>query len=582
MFARRGKRESDMAELIGQKLGQYGILSVLGEGGMSTVYRARQASIQRDVAVKVIEAKMTNDTAFLKRFEREAQLIASLSHTHIVKVFDYGQQNNVIYLVMELLSGGSLNELLQKGPLAPDRVFRLVDQVTSALDYAHQKGVVHRDLKPQNLMFDESGNVLLTDFGLARLVNQTSAMTQTGLTLGTPAYMSPEQWTHDSVDGRSDIYAFGITLFQMITGKLPFNGDTPYRLMYQHLYDQPPSVLTINPRLPAGLDLVIMQALAKDPDTRFNTAGEMAAAFRAAVTNPVRMQNRAQTGPLQSRPQTGPLPTLALTPAQTGPLPKLIKRLAIEAGHVRTDPRDIAQVYVPAGQFSMGSTAQPNARGDEQPIHDVRISSAFWLDQYAVTNTAYKAFVEDGGYAKSQYWSNNGWQWLTVNGISGPGNYTGFAEPQQPRVGVSWYEADAYARWRGGRLPTEAQWEYAARGSQGLIYPWGNVFQDTLANVRGTRTKPVGTYPDGKSWIGAYDLAGNVWEWVADWYDEDYYAQSNGLDPVGPATGSTKVLRGGSWSHNQDMARGASRRREAALTRENYIGFRIITPAATE
>ena len=144
-----------MTDLIGQKLGQYDVLSVLGEGGMSTVYRARQTSIQRDVAIKVIEAKISNDPDFLRRFERESQLIASLSHTHIVKVFDYGRQNNLIYLVMELLSGGSLNDTLNKGPLTPDRVFRLVDQVTSALDYAHNKGLVHRDLKPQNLMFDD-------------------------------------------------------------------------------------------------------------------------------------------------------------------------------------------------------------------------------------------------------------------------------------------------------------------------------------------------------------------------------------------------------------------------------------------
>ena len=558
-----------MTDLIGQKLGQYDVLSVLGEGGMSTVYRARQTSIQRDVAIKVIEAKISNDPDFLRRFERESQLIASLSHTHIVKVFDYGRQNSLIYLVMELLSGGSLNDTLNKGPLTPDRVFRLVDQVTSALDYAHNKGLVHRDLKPQNLMFDEAGNILLTDFGLAMLVNQTSAMTQTGLTLGTPAYMSPEQWTHDSVDSRSDIYAFGVTLYQMLTGKLPFNGDTPYRLMYQHLYEMPPSVLTINPRLPPGLDLVVTQALSKDRETRFNTAGEMAAAFRAAVA-----------GPARARAQTGPLNTLMLTPAQTGPLPKLIKRLVTEPGRVRTDPHDISQVYVPAGTFTMGSLAQANARGDEQPAHEVRISSGFWLDQYAVTNTAYKAFVEHGGYTKSQFWSNSGWQWLSANGISGPGNYTGFAEPQQPRVGVSWYEADAYARWRGGRLPGEAQWEYAARGPQALIYPWGNTFQETLANVRGTRTKPVGSYPEGKSWIGALDMAGNVWEWVADWYDEDAYGQSYGPDTTGPTAGKTKVLRGGSWRHDQNAARSAARRHDGASSRDDYIGFRIITHAA--
>ena len=576
-----------MAGLIGQRLGQYGILSVLGQGGMSTVYRARQLSIHRDVAIKVIEARVSQDDDFLKRFEQEAQLIATLSHTHIVKVFDYGRQDTKIYLVMELLSGGTLNDMLQKGPLPPDRVFRIVDQATSALDYAHQKGVVHRDLKPQNLLFDEAGNVLLSDFGLAMLVNQTSAMTQTGLTLGTPAYMSPEQWTHNSVDSRADIYAFGVTLYQMITGKLPFAGDTPYRLMYQHLYEVPPSILTINSRLPVALDMVLQQVLAKDPAFRFNTAGELATAFRAAVT-PAR-----RTGPTAPRmAPTGPLsPSVAFPPGDnTGALPRVTgplsakgnNRLTIEAGRLRTDERGVTQVYTPAGTFQMGSLAQPNIRTDEQPAHEVRLSSGFWLDQYTVTNAAFLDFVADGGYSKSQFWSNAGWQWLSINGIIEPGTYTGFAEPRQPRVGVSWYEADAYARWRSGRLPSEAQWEYGARGSQALIYPWGNTWQDGLANVRGLRTKPVGSYPEGKSWVGALDMAGNVWEWVADWYDEEAYVQSSNVDPTGPATGKTKVLRGGSWRHDQNVARGAARRHDGTLSRDDYIGFRIISPVVVE
>ncbi len=555
-----------MTELIGQKLGQYDILGVLGEGGMSTVYRGRQLSIQRDVAIKVIKAQKTNDPAFLKRFEQEAQLIASLSHTHIVKVFDYGRQSGLIYLVMELLKGGTLNDLLDKGPLPPARIFRLMDQVTSALDYAHQKGIVHRDLKPQNLMFDESGNALLTDFGLATLVNQTSAMTQTGLTLGTPAYMSPEQWQHDAVDSRADVYALGVTLFQMLTGKLPFNGDTPYRMMYQHLYENPPSILTYNSRFPPGLDLVIAQALAKDRELRFNTAGELAIAFRAAVASPER----------KAAP-TAPLPTLVLNSAQMGVLPK-ITPLTMKAGRRRTDEREVAQVYVPPGSFVMGSAGQLNTRGDEQPAHEVRITHGFWLDQYTVTNSSYQTFIDEDGYTRSQFWSNSGWQWLSVNHITGPGNYTGFMEPQQPRVGVSWYEADAYARWRGGRLPTEAQWEYAARGSRAVIYPWGDTFQETLANVRGTRTKPVGTYPGGVSWVGAHDMAGNVWEWVADWYDENFYTQSDGDDISGPTSGKNKVVRGGSWRHDQNMARAAARRQDGASSRDDYIGFRIVSP----
>src|SRR5262249_39710067 len=157
---------------------------------------------------------------------------------------------------------------------------------------------------------------------------------------------------------------------------------------------------------------------------------------------------------------------------------------------VRADDHGIQQVWVPSGSFLMGSEGGLETRSDEQPLHEVHISSGFWLDQYAVTNATYQEFVEDNGYTTRQYWSNSAWISLTDNHIKGPGDYTGFAGAQQPRGGVSWYEADAYARWRGGRLPTEAQWEYAARGPQALIYPWGNDYQDKLANVRSTRTKP--------------------------------------------------------------------------------------------
>src|SRR5450432_903573 len=229
-----------MADLIGQHLGQYEITGLLGVGGMATVYRARQSSIQRDVALKVIESKLSHDSDFLKRFEREAQMIASLNHAHILKVFDYGRDKDVVYLVMELLRGGSLADVMTRGALRLDKTVRVLEQVAPALDYAHHKGIIHRDLKPQNLLLDEAGNTLLTDFGLAKLINETAAMTQTGLAMGTPAYMSPEQWMSDNVDGRTDIYALGIILFQMLTGSLPFNAESPHRFMYLHLNELPP------------------------------------------------------------------------------------------------------------------------------------------------------------------------------------------------------------------------------------------------------------------------------------------------------------------------------------------------------
>src|SRR5258708_5493734 len=558
-----------MVDLIGQHLGQYEITGLLGEGGMATVYRARQTSIQRDVALKVIEASMSHDEEFLKRFEREAQLIASLNHAHILKVFDYGREKDVVYLVMELLRGGSLADVLRKGALRIEVTVRGLDQIAPALDYAHRKGIIHRDLKPQNLLLDEAGNVLLTDFGLAKLINDTAGMTQTGFAMGTPAYMSPEQWMSNDIDSRTDIYALGVILFQMLIGALPFNSDSPHHFMYLHLNEAAPSLRGFKADAPPALDLVLQQALAKDRNKRFNTAEELAHAFKSALSR--------KTAP---RPTPQAPPTIILPTEAPSAAPK-IKRLQLVAGSLRMDEHGIVQVWVPAGTFLMGSAPRADARSDEQPEHEVHIMAAFWLDQYAVTNEAYRAFIEDEGYSKRQYWSNAGWQWLATNGITGPGDYVGFAEAQQPRVGVSWFEADAYTRWRGGRLPTEAQWEYAARGPQSLIYPWGNDYQDKRANIRGTRTKPVDSFPEGKSWVGAEDMCGNVWEWVADWYDEVFYQQEIGIDPVGPTEGKTRVLRGGSWQHDKNLARSAARRHDGPASRDDYIGFRIVGLAAT-
>src|SRR5579864_775586 len=207
-----------IGSLVGQRIGTYEIVALLGKGGMAEVYRARQqlgGRVVRDVALKLIDARLSLTPEFIARFEREAQTLVSLSHPHILKVFEYGQQNDLLYLVMELLSGGSLAERVREGALPFDSVLRIADQIGQALDYAHGKGIVHRDLKPQNVLLDEVGNAFLTDFGIVKLINETTALTSSNVSIGTPAYMSPEQWTGGTVDARSDLYSFGVMLFEM-------------------------------------------------------------------------------------------------------------------------------------------------------------------------------------------------------------------------------------------------------------------------------------------------------------------------------------------------------------------------------
>ncbi len=273
-----------MTDLTGRTLGNYEILSLLGEGGMATVYRARQTNIQRYVAIKVIKATSGNIEQFAQRFEREVQTIAALNHPHIIKVFDYGHEGNLAYLVMEYQPGGSLADLVEKGAVPFARASKLLDQIASALDYAHRQGIAHRDLKPQNVLLDADGNAILTDFGLAKVLNADSSLTQSGTVMGTPAYMSPEQWQGTAIDSRADIYALGILVFEMLTGKLPFTGDTPFNVMHKHIYDQPPSINGYRPELPFAIDQVIKKALAKDRDQRYATAGEFAQAFKTVST----------------------------------------------------------------------------------------------------------------------------------------------------------------------------------------------------------------------------------------------------------------------------------------------------------
>ncbi len=273
-------------DLSGQHLGQYEIMSVLGTGGMATVYRAQQTlagRVKREVAIKVIESQFASDEDFVARFEREAQLIISLSHAHVLKVFDYGQDNDVVYLVMELLSGGSLAGLISNGALPVDKVNNLLRQIADALDYAHHKGIIHRDLKPGNVLLDESGDAFLSDFGIAKLLDSNQTLTQSGVMVGTPLYMAPEQWQGKAVDGRADIYALGIILFEMLTTIQPFKADTPYSTMHKHLNEPLPSVLAIRPDLPANIQGVLNKALAKNADDRFNTAGDLASAFRLTL-----------------------------------------------------------------------------------------------------------------------------------------------------------------------------------------------------------------------------------------------------------------------------------------------------------
>jgi formylglycine-generating enzyme required for sulfatase activity len=262
---------------------------------------------------------------------------------------------------------------------------------------------------------------------------------------------------------------------------------------------------------------------------------------------------------------------------------------ALDAGTAQRDAHGVAQVWVPAGRFTFGSAAgsivpptwaAAEFKG-EQPAHEVRITHGFWIDQGEVTVEEYAAFVAGGGYAHREVWSDDGRAWLRRQGHAPLPAPCITQQPREPQVCVSWYEAEAYAAWRGGRLPTEAEWEYAARGPASSVYPWGNVYDPTRANLAGSDGPvPVGTYPAGASWVGAVDLAGNAMEWVADWYSDEGHGSGVSDDPTGPATGAIKVEKGGWWGAPDPafVSRGAYRHFEdPPFYADHHIGFRIVT-----
>ena len=248
------------------KIGRYEIKGQLGDGGMAIVYRAYDPFFGREVAIKVIKAVFSADKSFRERFEREAKVIASLEHPAIVPVYDFGAQNGQLYLVMRLMVGGSLAERVQKALFSLAQATLLIERLAPALDMAHQQGIVHRDLKPANILFDQQGNPYIADFGLVKL-HQQSALSQTGMLMGTPAFMSPEQARGErDIDQRSDIYALGAMLFTILTGQPPYEADNALGLAYKHIHNPIPSACALRAELPVSCDRVIQRAMAKEAE----------------------------------------------------------------------------------------------------------------------------------------------------------------------------------------------------------------------------------------------------------------------------------------------------------------------------
>jgi serine/threonine-protein kinase len=275
-----------MSALVGRKLGKYTLESQLGEGGMAAVFRSHHPQFNRAVAIKILPPTIGQDPSFRGRFEREGRTIASLNHPSIIRVYDIDEADGLFYMVMDLLPGGTLEARLREGGLDRKWSADVVAKMADALDYAHARGVIHRDTKPSNILLDAEGQPVLADFGIARLVQSEGEpnLTSAGMVMGTPAYMAPEQLNGGQPDARSDIYSLGVVLYQLLAGRAPFTGDT-MAVVTAHLTKQPQALRELQQDLPPALDAVVLQALAKQPEHRFKSAGVFAQALRSAAAD---------------------------------------------------------------------------------------------------------------------------------------------------------------------------------------------------------------------------------------------------------------------------------------------------------
>ena len=587
---------------------RYRIVSLLGQGGMGAVYRAWHLHLNLPVAVKEMVPQPGLDVNTLaqlrQQFQQEAAILARLNHPHLVGVIDFFEEGNNVYLVMHFVAGESLSDRIEReGALPETQVLAWADQLLDALEYCHGRGIIHRDIKPQNVVITPEGQATLVDFGLVKLWDPNDPRTRTAMRgIGTPEYAPPEQHSTQPghTDPRSDLYSLGATLYHALAGQAPQTASE--RMAFP---DQFAPVRALNPHVSSEMEAVVLKAMQLPVANRFKSVVEMRAVLGGGTVAPLKRKPTSQHQVTRAMPKAQPatqfrklargcvwaLGGVTLLALTIGLLvvvgDKLIpteKPTEIpteiptpSAGDIWTRPADgMVMIYVPAGMFRMG---QGGIHDDEQPAHSIALDD-FWVDQTEVTNGQYKQCVKVGNCVPP---TENDSQTRSTY-------YDDDIYDDYPVIHVSWHQANAYCEWAGGRLLTEAEWEYAARGSESYAFPWGDVFDGERLNYCDANcaldqaqksvddgyadTAPVGSYPDGASWCRALDLAGNVWEWVADWYDSNYYGDSPTRNPEGPSSGEFRVLRGGSWTDAVSVTHSANRRKSYPDDTFNNVGFR--------
>ncbi len=577
--------------------GRYEIRRRLGEGGFSVVYEARDRELGALVAVKhFAPAGMApaHLPQFLEQFRCEAQVLRQLKHARIPRVYGCFELEQEMFLVMDLIDGQPLSRLARAN-LEIGLVLGWAIEIATTLVYLHSvkpMPVVHKDLKPDNVLLTAEGCVLI-DFGIAKAPDGAGQWaTRTALRgAGTPGFAAPEVYTGRATDPTSDLYALGATIYALLTACIPTDSLVRQQLVFIEDQTDPLVPLdTIRRDVPPVLAQMVSRLLSLRRVDRYSSTSEVLAELRRLATGwkePATRHQAGGAGRTEERPPATRVPfspgaggyQIALPRAPTGS-----RRLGVNAqGHEEWENLQDGSVLVlvPAGPFLMGS-----ARPEESPSGLVEVEGCF-ISKHAVTNEQFRRFVEATGHRTDAEWSGSsqawtGTRWEDVPGAcwaapQGPGST---ALPDHPVVHVTWNDAMTYAKWAGLRLPTEAEWEKSARGTDGRDYPWGHEWLDgmcrsSVGGVFGSSggTAPVGTFPSGGSPFGCLDVAGNVWEWCSSRFRPYPYMQKNGIED--PGGNEARVVRGGSWDSNHTASFRCALR--TSLQPHNHfgdIGFR--------
>lgn len=601
-------------DLAGQSLvgglGTYAVLRALGAGGMGSVHLARSSAEGAEVVVKVPHADLARRHGFLERFAREVRRLQELRHPHVVPILDAGEHGGRPFLVLPYLAGGSLEDRLRArdgGRLAPGEALEWLLPVAATLDHVHASGVVHRDVKPANLLFDGAGTAYLSDFGIARTVaGGETSLTSTGVGVGSPDHMAPEQATGAALDGRADQYSLASTLFQALAGRPPFEGDTPLAVLVRKQMDLAPTVTQALPDLPPGAALALVRALAKEPLVRFPSCTAFATAFTRGLHGdppppeppPPRTRVRPRLAWVGGGALVAALGAWGLlaarespAPSEADPGPALAPEQRAEAERLGVpawfdNGLGMRFVLVPAGTFRMGAGPEEKNGDARDTPHEVTLSRAFYLQTTEVTNAQFRRFrpTHDSGKAAGR----------TLDGDT------------QPVTLVHHGDAQEFAQWVNGqdpahayRLPTESEWERAVRAGTRSSWWWGEDLSAmpryaNFGDRQGFRmagfgnvhvlmedgfvvSAPVGSFQPNP-W-GLYDLLGNVWECVADVYAP--YPKGPVTDPKGPRQGASRVYRGAAYRHVPEMLRPSTRFFGDPLHALDDAGLRLAADAPT-